>query len=503
MGATTMRRAERAALWPLLRSIRVRMVVAFGLLFAMVLAAVGWMGLQGVPFTSLGGRAGRETAEAFRSLNLIADLKKEDLMRWLKERRDDTHILAESPFVADEVAQLRQAIRELAAAGNSDTEIRRRASGEKSYSDLVDLLNDVRDVYGVYGAIQVTDAETGRLLVSTEGGDRRHEAPGISDFAAPADSDNSIVGDAEIGPGGQPLFRVYHGIRDRAGEIIAVLMMEVGFDRVVRSMLIAREGLGATGEVLLVNRDARILTSLKYELADGSAARLLEYQIRAKPAKLAAAGEEGIIEAVDYRGERVLAAYRHIRMAPEFGWGLVVKRDESDLLAALREDMLSTAAIAAAAILVVIVLTGLFARRLTAPILALSRAADRVAGGDLTARAPVSTPDEVGVLARTFNSMVGRIQGWHAELEAQVADRTADLRAQIAERERAEEATRGAQQKLIEQQRSETQRIRAELDKARAQLVSQTRLAAIGQLAGALRTSSGTRWGRRAMRSST
>jgi signal transduction histidine kinase len=173
-------------------------------------------------------------------------------------------------------------------------------------------------------------------------------------------------------------------------------------------------------------------------------------------------------------------------VAPEFGWGLVVKRDESDLLAALREDMLSTAAIAAAAILVVIVLTGLFARRLTAPILALSRAADRVAGGDLTARAPVSTPDEVGVLARTFNSMVGRIQGWHAELEAQVADRTADLRAQIAERERAEEATRGAQQKLIEQQRSETQRIQAELDKARAQLVSQTRLAAIGQLAGGI-----------------
>jgi nitrogen fixation/metabolism regulation signal transduction histidine kinase len=43
------------------------------------------------------------------------------------------------------------------------------------------------------------------------------------------------------------------------------------------------------------------------------------------------------------------------------------------------------------------------------PILSLSRAAEKVAQGDLTVRAPVTTSDEVGDLAMTFNAMIERM----------------------------------------------------------------------------------------------
>jgi signal transduction histidine kinase len=56
----------------------------------------------------------------------------------------------------------------------------------------------------------------------------------------------------------------------------------------------------------------------------------------------------------------------------------------------------------------------------------------------------------------------------------------------ITERRRAEEAAQAAQQRLLEQQRGETERVQAELDKARERLVNQTRLATIGQLAGSI-----------------
>ncbi len=60
------------------------------------------------------------------------------------------------------------------------------------------------------------------------------------------------------------------------------------------------------------------------------------------------------------------------------------------------------------------------------------------------------------------------------------------LQAEITERKHAEEGARTAQEQLLEQQRSETERVQAELEKARGQLVTQIRLASIGQVAGSI-----------------
>jgi signal transduction histidine kinase len=187
-----------------------------------------------------------------------------------------------------------------------------------------------------------------------------------------------------------------------------------------------------------------ILTSLKHPLPDGTKPKPLGYQIRAKSVILAARGEEGIIESKDYRGEPVLAAYRHIRFSSEWGWGMVVKRDKAELFAPLRKDVAYSFLIALAGIFAVIVLTILSAGNLSRPIIALNRTADNIAKGDLGARAPVTSSDEVGNLAMMFNSMIQRIQDWHIELEEQVKARTEELnkineelKDEIAERKRA------------------------------------------------------------------
>jgi putative nucleotidyltransferase with HDIG domain len=51
--------------------------------------------------------------------------------------------------------------------------------------------------------------------------------------------------------------------------------------------------------------------------------------------------------------------------------------------------------------------------RLTAPILRLVRTAQLVAAGDLTARSGVNSPDEIGVLATSFDDMTERLQRQH------------------------------------------------------------------------------------------
>jgi diguanylate cyclase (GGDEF)-like protein len=61
-------------------------------------------------------------------------------------------------------------------------------------------------------------------------------------------------------------------------------------------------------------------------------------------------------------------------------------------------------------------------RRALAPLIALSRLAERVASTqDYSLRAPVREQDEVGRLAERFNGMLRRIQVWHEDMNQQLA----------------------------------------------------------------------------------
>ena len=167
----------------------------------------------------------------------------------------------------------------------------------------------------------------------------------------------------------------------------------------------------------------------------------------ATPARLAAAGEEGVIEALDYRGVPVLAVYRHLRLSSELGWGLVLKRDRAEVLRPLYREIAYVAAIWLLGLLVVLGSILLLARTLARPLSQLSAVSQRVAQGDLGVRAAIGSRDEVGQVAKAFNLMVAKVQEFTQGLESQVAARTAELsqanrelERQVRERQAAEKA---------------------------------------------------------------
>ena len=64
----------------------------------------------------------------------------------------------------------------------------------------------------------------------------------------------------------------------------------------------------------------------------------------------------------------------------------------------------------------------LLSRRISRPVVALTAASDRMAEGDLSARAPVAGDDEVGRLGESFNTMAARIETTVSALRRFIAD---------------------------------------------------------------------------------
>ena len=98
-----------------------------------------------------------------------------------------------------------------------------------------------------------------------------------------------------------------------------------------------------------------------------------------------------------------------------------------------------------------------YAERLVRPILAIQQTVRRVAGGDLSARAPVDREDELGILATSVNAMTEALlrrdrflKEANENLEQRVAERTHELQDQVAARERTNRELAEAQRRLMQ-----------------------------------------------------
>ncbi len=399
--------------------IRNKMLFFFIPLFIITLTSIELFKIYGIPFTSVAGEYKTERSNVFKGLNLVADLKKERLLRWLKNIHDDSIVIGESDFVKSNIVKI-YALRENYLKSDEAVDARDRDIGllienNIAYRTLKKHLAFVKRNYGLYKSIEITDAKTGRIIVADN-----HRTIGVeiigSDLLSEIATYNNYFLNVGYDSDKKSLeLTTYYPIHIE-NRIIAVLVMHINTEDFIEPLLHTGEGLGTTGEALLVNSEVKILTPLKHNLPDGGRAEPLKFRIKAKPAEFAAQGREGIIETKDYRGESVLAAYRHLRILPGTGWGMVVKRDTSEVFAPYKNKLIHSMFITIIGAFIVAIAIMIFVRRLSGPIIHLSKTAQRVEEGDLTVRASENASDEVGFLAKTFNSMVQRIQDRHKEL---------------------------------------------------------------------------------------
>jgi GAF domain-containing protein/HAMP domain-containing protein len=107
----------------------------------------------------------------------------------------------------------------------------------------------------------------------------------------------------------------------------------------------------------------------------------------------------------------------------------------SKVIAKERRFLTISLGIFAASLPIIILLGFLLGGIIVAPILKLTKTAERIATDDLNAKAEIETGDEISKLANTFNAMTGRLRDALTNLEQQVTERTAALERRSTELE--------------------------------------------------------------------
>jgi len=185
-------------------------------------------------------------------------------------------------------------------------------------------------------------------------------------------------------------------------------------------------GLGITGETLIAKKmgdGALFLNPLRHDPNAALQRKVAFGQKRAITIQQALTGKEGIGVSVDYRGKKVIAAWRYL---PSLHWGMVAKIDASEAfepVAVLRGFVII--------LLVVVLIIELFlsvmvSKSISDPIRSLMVGTEVIGGGDLDYKVGTRAEDEIGQLGRAFDQMtqkLKRITASRDELDLEVKAR--------------------------------------------------------------------------------
>ncbi len=337
-------------------------------------------------------RAAALRVDEIDKLETIRDLKVREIEGWLDEREGDVAVVAGDLEVRG-LAGLAGRARD----SWSDEE-RARVEGVRG------LLARYVEHYAVYAEVCLVDAASGAVVVSSDPSRDGLVEPSRALLAGPLQSGEPYIGDVHVEPGrDEPTMVLAGPVRGPGGGApFGVVAMRVDLRRSLFPKMMDYTGLGTTGETLLVDRERVAINELRWPPHAP-----LQLQIDAEPAVRAAAGETGIVEAEDYRGEPVLAAFTHVERT---GWGFVAKRDRAEVYAPIRAMLRDLAAVVGASALAVLLLALLLGRVVARPIVAMAEVAERIRGGDLEARCEVAGDDEVAHLGRALDDMTGTVR---------------------------------------------------------------------------------------------
>ncbi|MGE4280013.1 MAG: ATP-binding protein [Magnetospirillum sp.] len=351
--------------------------------------------------------------EISRSLSTIADQKTARVEGFARDRMQVASTLSFTPTVIEALESLRNS-----PDATAFRSLLSRYAESAGARDLLLLSADGAILFAVsrqdlVGSVLTEPRHRGTLLANIFERTRTLLETEISDFAAVHD------GDAATSFAAAPV------IKD--GGLLGIVLLEV--DQTALFDIVAdTAALGRTGETMVGARAGIDSIDIQGPLRlakPGEAPKSLDAKsLMAQPLDRALRGERGVDFATDYRGEKVLAAWRYL---PSFRWGMVVKIDVSETLASVERLRALGWWIGSAAVLFGLLAAIFIARAIAAPLKELQQATVELSAGTFDAPVEVDGSVEIAELAQSFNHMAIEIQSYHQGLERMVEERTKEL----------------------------------------------------------------------------
>ena len=349
-------------------------------------------------------------------LTVATSLKEYQLQDWIKNQRQDILWLAQVPEIQEQLAILY-------VKDQYDPE------RELAYARLRKTISDISAVKPSLQSILITT--NGNIVVfssidkSLEGKYFRLEEPIVyftretAEAAAPKFYTSPQSGEAKI--------TFATGIFNQEGQRlggIAVNLDLKGIEELIRD----RTGLGSSGETYLVGKLANrnVFISGRQAGSKKFAEGLRSFGIDA-----AVAGSSSFGRYKNYDGIPVVGVYRWLEKQ---NLALLAEIEQTEAFAPARQLASTIVGIGLLLSGLLLVAVYLLSRQITRPILAMTKTVTKVAAGDLTQTVSIKRKDELGVLAKAFNSMAAQLQSAFdklekskAELEIRVEERTQQL----------------------------------------------------------------------------
>ncbi|MGH7672312.1 MAG: diguanylate cyclase [Gemmatimonadales bacterium] len=310
------------------------------------------------------------SAEAAREVNL-----------WLDERLGDLRVSASAYVVSDNL-----------------TRIRPGSEGGQASGRLREYLNSVRQRLADCEALLVMD-ETGRVVIRSAGrtGGMQLSAARLSGLR----TGTELLGDAYWDPAlGRAAIVLAVPIRQTDGRFLGAFIGKIALQSVAD--MLQRLVAANPGDVYLMTDEGRLIIRSRV-----SSAELMRTKLPA-PATEALLDREGTT--VRYRrgdGEEVVATLRRV---PQLRWAAVAEVPQAEAFRPLARLRTVTTWLLATLLAAVGLAAYLLAAFIARPLERLSKAAAKVASGDLSVELPVGGSGEVGYVTRAFSHVVGRLR---------------------------------------------------------------------------------------------
>jgi len=357
--------------------------------------------------------------EILNKIHLIVEEKEEALTTLLETQLANLQYLAQEP----EVVKL--TIKMVNSTGNSSSQ-----DQQKAFKQLKTLLTNFGDFYGgpgiaggTYADIMVADMN-GYMWIGTYGPDEGGNEADTNWFRN--GKKDIYLGDIEYNPTMRQITQIAAmPIRDKQGKTVAVLQLETNI-KAINIIMAHKSGLGNTGEIYIVNKDKFIITKSKFTTPDIKN-RTDTFGIN----QAVETNEDVSLHSVydNYRGISVIGSVhifahsletKNKKIGDSFknlGWLLVGEIEKEEAFAPIAQLRNKIIFIGLIILLVVACISFFISMSISKPLKKLSVATQYAGKGQWKKVEGITSKDELGELASSFNKMTEELQKKNEENE--------------------------------------------------------------------------------------